>query len=420
MSYLRPLSLNPGSLKEIALDSWLTHLLGLIRDDHIISRGKKEVAARAVATRSTSSNHASIISSVSVQSFSESLKVLHDFSEDFEDAIQEMTTHSHNNKVRRLDNCQQVFHYYHHYLHQGRPHGGNLLLNPNSLSRHLDALLPLSVQEEAFHKGAHLLKKELYFDMFPLYFCLLWKPEFRHLDLPPLGDPQDRIAALEFLTSGNDVVGECHSECYPRVESAKFRLFETSEISIEESYLMNRILRRLNHLRVLVLWWGCDDAMLNIVGSTCEQLESLDVWRSSAVTDLGLKMLLTSDDNLGGYSSLCSTLKRLGIKETSVSHLGCVIALIRCINLEVLNFSHTSVVKEFFQEIRLLDQQVQAVRQQVQGHRVDDDDDVPSNRTYALKSLFMPITNGNLFKDAIRSFPNLEDLRLWTAVTQLR
>ena len=232
--------------------------------------------------------------------------------------------------------------------------------------------------------------------------------------MPPVADPEDRVAVLDNLAAKGE-------GGLARTESAKFRLFESAaaDISIEESYLMKRILRGLTRLRVLALWWAADDAMLNIVGSTCEQLESLDVWRSSAVTDLGLKMLLTSDDNLGGYSSLCSTLKRLGIKETSVSHLGCVIALIRCINLEVLNFSHTSVVKEFFQEIRLLDQQVQAVRQQVQGHRVEDYD-VPSNRTYALKSLFMPITNGNLFKDAIRSFPNLEDLRLWTAVTQLR
>ena len=40
MSYLRPLSLQPGSLKQAALDAWLQHLLHLIRDSQIISRGK--------------------------------------------------------------------------------------------------------------------------------------------------------------------------------------------------------------------------------------------------------------------------------------------------------------------------------------------------------------------------------------------
>ncbi len=44
-----------------------------------------------------------------------------------------------------------------------------------------------------------------------------------------------------------------------RTETAKFRLFETAEICIEESYLMKRALRALGHLRCLVLWWAADD-----------------------------------------------------------------------------------------------------------------------------------------------------------------
>ncbi len=44
MSYLRPLSLQPSSLKSCALDSWLNHLLCLIRDCQIISRGKPVIS----------------------------------------------------------------------------------------------------------------------------------------------------------------------------------------------------------------------------------------------------------------------------------------------------------------------------------------------------------------------------------------
>ena len=56
---------------------------------------------------------------------------------------------------------------------------------------------------------------------------------------------------------------------------------------------MKRVLRSLTNLRVLTLWWAADDAMLNIVGSVCGRLEALDLWRSAAVTDLGVRMLLS-------------------------------------------------------------------------------------------------------------------------------
>ena len=51
--------------------------------------------------------------------------------------------------------------------------------------------------------------------------------------------------------------------------------------------------------RILVLWWICDDQLLNIIGTACQFLESLDAWKSIAVTDLGIKMLLASDDLTG-------------------------------------------------------------------------------------------------------------------------
>ena len=271
--------------------------------------------------------------------------------------------------------------------------GKSILLRTSNLSRYLDALLPRSLQEEAFHRGAQMLRNELclFDDAFPVLFCLLWRNRFHHLDLPLIADKEDRVSVLEFLTSDS-----ASNEERGKIVSAKFRLFETSDLDIQESYLMKRILRTFANLRVLVLWWACDDQMLNIVGETCRQLEALDVWRSAAVTDLGLKMLLSSGFDKGGCYE---TLVRLGVKETSCTHLGCMVAIIRCKKLEVLTFSHTAVVKDFFSEVRNMDEK---------------------HRTYSLKSLFLPVTNGASFKEIIKAFPELEDLRLWTSVPQLR
>ena len=154
------------------------------------------------------------------------------------------------------------------------------------------------------------------------------------------------------------------------------------------------------------LRWVGDDPLLNIIGSTCPHLESLDVWRSSAVSDLGIKMLLSSDDlESGGISKVCKSLLRLGVKETSVTHLGCLIAIIRCKRLEVLNFSHTAIVKDFFNEVRNL---------------FCSDERRTASASFSLKSLFFPVANGNHFQDVIKAFPKLEDLRLWTSVPQIR
>ena len=143
-----------------------------------------------------------------------------------------------------------------------------------------------------FCRGAQLLRKEsLYFDMFPLFFCLLWRGDFKHLELPPVADREDRVAVLENLAK--DLSTPEEDSLKSRTETAKFRLFETCDVDIEESYLMKRVLRGLTNLKVLTLWWAADDAMLNIVGSVCPHLEALDLWRASAVTDLGVKMLLT-------------------------------------------------------------------------------------------------------------------------------
>jgi hypothetical protein len=75
------------------------------------------------------------------------------------------------------------------------------------------------------------------------YFRLLWKPEFRHLDLPPISDPDDRIATMEFIAAkfndDDDYVDYKTSSVVPcALESAKFRLFETCDIGIQVNVIL--------------------------------------------------------------------------------------------------------------------------------------------------------------------------------------
>ena len=66
--------------------------------------------------------------------------------------------------------------------------------------------------------------------------------------------------------------------------SLKIKMFETNNISIEESYILKRVLRGFRQLRSLVLWRVCDDAMLQILGVTCHNLLEVDIWKSTAAT----------------------------------------------------------------------------------------------------------------------------------------
>ena len=72
-------------------------------------------------------------------------------------------------------------------------------------------------------------------------------------------------------------------------------MFETNNISIEESYILKRVLRGFRQLRSLILWKVCDDAMLQILGVTCHHLVDVDIWKSTAATDTGVRMFLGLD-----------------------------------------------------------------------------------------------------------------------------
>ena len=99
-------------------------------------------------------------------------------------------------------------------------------------------------------------------------------------------------------------------------------------------------------------------------------------------------------------SQLCHTLKRVSIKETSCTHIGSVFLIVHCKSLEILDFSHGVVVKEFLVVIRDLY--------------------LKNKKTFCLKTLFLPVTSAEILHDVVNAFPHLEDLRLWTSMTQIR
>ena len=128
---------------------------------------------------------------------------------------------------------------------------------------------------------------------------------------------------------------------------------------------------------------------------------------------MGLKFLLSFEayDEPWGADSLCSskitdqsklchTLKRVSIKETACTHIGSVFLIVHCKSLEILDFSHGVVVKEFLVVIRDLY--------------------LKNRKTFSLKTLFLPVTSAEILHDVVNAFPHLEDLRLWTSMTQIR
>ncbi len=55
-------------------------------------------------------------------------------------------------------------------------------------------------------------------------------------------------------------------------------------------------------------------------------------------------------------------------------------------------------------------------------HRFLSQESVDNSRcsSFSLKTLFLPVTSGSHFRETVRAFPRLEDLRLWTTVAALR
>lgn len=264
------------------------------------------------------------------------------------------------------------------------------------LESHLAATVPPVVEENLFHSGLELLRRDCGAadhsdpavpDTFVLYMFVLYKPSFKQLEVPSLCSHQDRVTLLDLMYN----VGAQHGHSLATV---KLKMFEQPNISIEENYLTKRVLRGFHDLTNLVLWRAADDQMLQIIGLTCRQLQSIDLWKSVKVTDVGMEMLL-------GLASpaparLCATLQRALIKDTSVTDAGAFELLVQCPALHSLEFSHGSFTAGFLARL---------------------EESAPA--TFPLRSIFLPAATARSLQAAVRALPHLEELSLWTALPRL-
>ena len=74
------------------------------------------------------------------------------------------------------------------------------------LGEYLDGKVPVSVEEDLFHHGLAMLKKEVWGsdnfsspDMYVLYMFVLYKPQMQHLEVPGLSQHADKVTVLDLL-----------------------------------------------------------------------------------------------------------------------------------------------------------------------------------------------------------------------------
>ena len=108
-----------------------------------------------------------------------------------------------------------------------------------------------------FQSGLEMIKKECSEEittpnMFVLYMFVLYRSNIKYLDVPGLRCHTDRVTVLDLLYN----LGTPHGHA---ASSLKIKMFETNNISIEESYILKRVLRGFRQLRSLVLWRVCDE-----------------------------------------------------------------------------------------------------------------------------------------------------------------
>jgi len=265
------------------------------------------------------------------------------------------------------------------------------------LGDHLSCHIPHVLEEELFHKGLVLLTREVWHegdplmpDMFVLYMFVFYRADMKQLEIPALSKHTDRVTVLDLLYN----LGTPHGH---QVTQAKIKMFDHADISIEESYLTKRVLRGFMNLKSLVLWKAADDAMLQILGLTCRSLESIDIWKSIHVTDLGIRHFLGLDAQTN--TRLCKTLGKVMIRDTGVTDVGAYSLLLHCPAIYCLEFSHGSFIKQFLERI--------------------EESYVRTHRTFSLKSMFLPVLSEEAMYSVIKSFPNLEELSLWTSLRHL-
>merc|ERR1719187_111132 len=224
-------------------------------------------------------------------------------------------------------------------------------------------------------------------DMFVPFMYVFYTPDIKKLEIPTLIRVQDRLTVLDMLYNLGTPNGH-------EAENLKVKMFESAQISIGESYVLKRVLRGFRSLTCLTLWKACDNAMLQIVGATCRYLESIDIWKSVSVTDAGIRMFLGLDAEKP--FRVCHTLKKVAIKDTSVTDSGAFNIMIHCDNLETLEFSQDTFLPQLLWRIS--------------------ENYLRTKTMFNLKTLFMQVNKPCLMINLVRSLPKLDELSVWTSL----
>lgn len=269
----------------------------------------------------------------------------------------------------------------------------------NKLGHHVFQQLPKVIREELFQHGCLALRREIWSairdfltaDMFVPFMYVFYNIDIKQLEVPPLIRVQDRLTVLDMLYNlGTPNGHDAHS--------LKVKMFDTQNISIEESYVLKRVLRGFRSLRSLILWKACDDAMLQIIGVTCKQLESIDIWKSTNATDSGIRMFLGLDAERP--FKVCSSLKKVAIKDTSVTDIGAFNLMIHCENLESLEFSQDCFLQQLLWRIS--------------------ENYIRTKTVFNLKTLFLQVNKPCMMLNVVKSLPRLEELTVWTSLEHVR
>ena len=143
---------------------------------------------------------------------------------------------------------------------------------------------------------------------------------------------------------------------------------------------------------------ACDDAMLQIIGVTCKQLENIDIWKSTNATDSGIRMFLGLDAERP--FRVCSTLKKVAIKDTSITDIGAFNLMIHCEKLDSLEFSQDSFLQQLLWRIS--------------------ENYIRTKTVFNLKTLFLQVNKPCLMINVVKSLPRREDLTVWASLENTR
>jgi len=267
------------------------------------------------------------------------------------------------------------------------------------IGQHVMQEIPAVMRKELFQHGCLAVRREIWSavrdfltpDMFVPFMYVFYTTDIKQLEIPTLIRVQDRLTVLDMLYNLGTPNGH-------EAESLKVKMFESGNISIGESYVLKRVLRGFRDLHSLTLWKVCDDAMLQIIGVTCRYLENIDIWKSASVTDSGIRMFLGLDAERP--FRVCHTLKKVAIKDTSVTDSGAFNLMIHCDKLETLEFSQDTFLPQLLWRIS--------------------ENYLRTKTMFNLKSLFMQVNKPCLLINVVKSLPKLEELSVWTSLEVLQ